>query len=242
MDGENKPTGKLYLIPNTLGSTTTDPIPESTRSKILGLKFFLAEEIRNARRYLSAIGLKGQIRDLEIGKFHRKATKPEVQEMLAPLLAGEDMGLLSEAGCPCIADPGEKVVMMAHKLGLQVVPLVGPSSIIMALIASGLNAEDFTFNGYLPIDRMKRIKQLDHLEQRAVRFGRTQMFMETPYRNNQMLESILKNCSPDLFLSISCSLTCEDEYVRTARISDWKKGEIPDLHKRPCIFLLGTRT
>ncbi len=230
--------GKLFLIPNTLGGENTDIIPSHTVETAKNIKFFIVENERNARRYLSSIGLKGKIRDLELFAIEKHAKRQNFERMLAPALAGADMGLISEAGCPSIADPGEEVVSTAHKKRIKVVPLVGPSSIMLALMASGLNAEQFAFSAYLPIDQRQRENALQRLESWASKSGQTQIFMETPFRNNQMLDSIIRSCNPKTRLCIACNITMKDEQIQTKSVQAWREKK-PDLHKKPCIFLIG---
>ncbi len=230
--------GKLFLIPNTLGGEDTSVIPQHTAETAKAIKYFIVENERNARRYLSAIGLKGRIRELELFLIDKHERRPKYGAMLAPALAGADMGLISEAGCPSIADPGEEVVMAAHKQKIEVVPLVGPSSIMMALMGSGLNAEQFAFSAYLPIDQRKREDAISRLEAWALKTGQSQIFMETPFRNNQMLDSLLRVCQNETKLSLACDLTMKTEYIRTKAIQTWRNNP-PNLHKRPCIFIVG---
>lgn len=228
----------LYLLPVTLGDTPTENVlPVYNREVADGIRHFIVEDVRSARRFL-----KKQNRDADIGSltFYTldKHTRPEeVSDYLKPLEAGEPMGVISEAGCPAVADPGADVVAIAQRKGLKVVPLVGPSSIVLSVMASGFNGQSFAFNGYLPIEPGERAKRLRQLEQRAYAEGQTQIFIETPYRNNRLVEDILRTCRPQTRLCIAADITCPDEYIRTRTLKQWQ-GHVPDLGKRPCIFLI----
>ncbi len=229
--------GTLFLIPVPLAEDaahkTFTPYLVDTINQI---DTYIVENSKTARRFLKEAGLKTPQKDLivhDYGKHNRKDLSPFFKE----LLAGKDVGLMSEAGCPGIADPGADIVAEAHKKGIKVVPLVGPSSILLALMASGFNGQSFTFWGYLPIDKDQRSKRLKDLEVSASRYKQTQLFIETPFRNNQMLEDILKSCKPATQLCIASNLTAGDEFIKTQSIYNWRKETI-DLHKKPTIFLL----
>lgn len=228
----------LYLIPVTLGDTPLgNVLPAYNKEVIKGIRHFIVEDVRSARRFLRSIDSQF---DIDGSCFYElnKHTSPEaVSGYLKPLLNGISIGVISEAGCPAVADPGADVVAIAQRKGLKVVPLVGPSSIILSVMASGFNGQSFAFNGYLPIKPDERAKKLHQLEQRIYNENQTQLFIETPYRNGKMLEDILKNCRPQTKLCIAANLTCEGEYVRTRTIKEWK-GKVPELSKIPCIFLL----
>lgn len=230
--------GKLYLIPSFLGEDNNAIIPDHIRLAVSGLNAFVVENAKTARRYLRAIGYtKNFDTEVTIHELDKHATN-NIAQILAPLLRGTDMGMISEAGNPCIADPGNELVRYAHTRSIPVVPLVGPSSILLALIASGMNGQQFAFSGYLPIqsgDRMRRLKQL---EDAARRFGSTQIFMETPFRNVSLLRDAMSTLAPDTKLCIACDLTLPTEYISTKTIADWQRS-LPDLHKRYCIFLIG---
>jgi 16S rRNA (cytidine1402-2'-O)-methyltransferase len=228
--------GILYLLPVALGEEGLQVIPEYLKNLADGITHFVVENERSARRYLRASGYKASFDEgwMRVLDEHTSAT--DVPALLQPCLDGYDLALLSEAGCPAIADPGAALVRIAHEKGIQVKPLVGPSSILLALMGSGMNGQSFCFNGYLPVDlaaQKKRIKQLEQLSGQ----GQTQIFMETPYRNNRMIQSLLETCLPDTRLCIACDLTLPTEYIKTDSIAGWKK-QVPDIHKRPVIFVL----
>lgn len=228
----------LYLIPSLLGEIPVEQVlPQYNRDLIIGIRHFIVEDVRTARRFLKQV--EGSI-DIEQLTFYtlNKHTKPdELAGMLVPLEQGEPMGVISEAGCPAVADPGSDVVAIAQCKGLRVVPLVGPSSIILALMGSGFNGQSFAFNGYLPIEQEERIKALKKLEWKVYNEDQTQIFIETPYRNGKMIADILKACKPQTRLCIASGLTTPDEYIRTLTIKQWKE-QIPELGKVPSIFLI----
>ncbi len=228
----------LYLLPVTLGDTPlSNVLPQYNSEIIAGIRHFIVEDVRSARRFLRKVDSGF---DIDGSTFYElnKHTAPEVVAgYLKSLQSGKPMGVISEAGCPAVADPGADVVAIAQRKGLKVVPLVGPSSIILSVMASGFNGQSFAFNGYLPIKADERAKKLRQLEQRIYNEEQTQLFIETPYRNGKMLEDILANCRPQTKLCIAANLTCADEYVQTRTVKEWK-GRVPDLSKVPCIFLL----
>lgn len=226
----------LYLIPTTLGGNT-NTIPNYVQAICADLDSFIVENLRSARRYLRSIGFKKDF-DTEVQFYElSKKNKDELEPLYHFLLENNKVGLLSEAGNPCIADPGATAVELAHQLSIQVKPLVGPSSILMALIASGFNGQQFTFNGYLPISQPERNKALKNLENQSRKTAYTQIFMETPYRNEKMFESILKNCNKNTKLCVALDISLDTEWIQTHRIENWQKNK-PNLHKRPAIFLL----
>lgn len=228
----------LYLIPVTLGDTTIERVlPAYNKAVIQGIRHFIVEDIRSARRFLKKVDLSIDIDALTFYPLNKHTPMEAVASYLQPLQKGEPMGVISEAGCPAVADPGADVVAIAQQKGLKVVPLVGPSSILLSVMGSGFNGQSFAFNGYLPIEPPERAKKLKLLEQRVYTEHQTQLFIETPYRNNKMLEDILHNCRPQTKLCIAANVTCEDEYICTRTIKEWK-GKLPDLNKIPCIFLL----
>ena len=231
-------TGKLILIPVSLGSGFVDKeIPAGNSREINQLDEFIVENVRTARRSLRAMGY---AKDFDSVKFHildKQTHAEEIPGFLKNAINGNNIGLLSEAGSPCIADPGQQVVKHAHSNNITVVPLVGPSSILLALIASGFNGQSFVFHGYLPIEKNQRIRKIREIELDAIRNDRTQIFMETPYRNNALLDDIIRNSGADTQLCIACDLTTEEEFIRTLSIESWKKN-LPDLNKRPAIFLI----
>lgn len=228
----------LYLIPVTLGDTTIEKVlPAYNKAVIQGIRHFIVEDIRSARRFLKKVDSSIDIDALTFYPLNKHTPMEAVASYLQPLQKGDPMGVISEAGCPAVADPGADVVAIAQQKGLKVVPLVGPSSILLSVMGSGFNGQSFAFNGYLPIEPPERAKKLKLLEQRVYTEHQTQLFIETPYRNNKMLEDILHNCRPQTKLCIAANVTCEDEYICTRTIKEWK-GKLPDLNKIPCIFLL----
>ncbi len=229
----------LYLIPVTLGDTPTDKVlPAYNTGIILSIKHFIVEEIRTARRFLKQIDRNIDIDGLTFCPMGKHADTALFSRYLEPLRQGEDVGIISEAGCPAIADPGADIVAIAQREGLNVVPLVGPSSILLAVMASGFNGQSFAFHGYLPIDTTSRAKRLKQLEARSIAEDQTQLFIETPYRNAKLFADICSACSPRTRLCVAAGLTTEQEYIRTLSIRDWKQQGLPDLGKIPAIFLI----
>lgn len=230
--------GSLFLIPVPLADNT--PAKSFTpylTDTINHINEYIVENSKTARRFLKEAGLKTPQSELIIHDYGKHNRDSNINEFFIGLLAGKDVGLMSEAGCPGIADPGAEIVAFAHQKGIKVIPLVGPSSILLALMASGFNGQSFTFHGYLPIDKVQRANKIKELEALAERHNQTQIFIETPFRNNPMLEEILRSCKPETRLCIACDLTSEDEFIQTKSIGEWK-SKIPELHKRPAIFLL----
>lgn len=228
----------LYLIPVTLGDTPLDKVlPAYNREVILQIKHFIVEEVRTARRFLKKVEPAIDIDSLTFYPLNKHTQAADIAGYLKPLMAGEPMGVISEAGCPAVADPGADVVAIAQRRGLKVVPLVGPSSILLSVMASGFNGQSFAFHGYLPIEQGERTKRIRMLEQRSYAENQTQLFIETPYRNRRLLEELIQTCRPQTRLCIACNVTCDDEYICTKSIKEWK-GHLPDLEKRPCIFLI----
>lgn len=229
---------KIYLIPSLLASGTKDEVLPPAVLRILNeTEFYFAEEIRSARRFLSEVGIARKIEELSFFPLHKDTTRDQLLRDLKEIPADKNIGMISEAGCPCIADPGALLAGLAHEKGWEVVPLVGPSSILLALIGSGFNGQNFAFHGYLPIEKDKREKAIRELEKESLQKGRTQIFMETPYRNNKLIEDLLKVCLPETRLCLAADLTSPAQTLRTKRIKDWKKS-VPDLNKRPCVFVL----
>lgn len=230
--------GQLHLIPSFLGENNVAIIPDSVKQVINNIDEFIVEDARTARRYLRAIGYtKNFDTEVTIHELDKHVQKHDFKFLLKNVLCGTICGVISEAGNPCIADPGNEIVAFAHKHNIEIIPHVGPSSILLALISSGFSGQRFTFNGYLPIkepDRGRKIKQLENL----ARSGFTQIFMETPFRNETLYKEVLKQCNDDTMLSIACDLTLSTQYIKTQAIRNWKK-EKPELHKRFCIFLMG---
>ena len=228
----------LYLIPVTLGDTAIEKVlPSYNKEIILGIKHFIVEDVRSARRFLKKVERSINIDELSFYPLNKHTSAEEISGYLKPLLGGESMGVISEAGCPAVADPGADVVAIAQRKNLKVVPLVGPSSIILSVMGSGFNGQSFAFHGYLPIEPAERIKRIKVLEQRIYTENQTQLFIETPYRNNKMMEDIVKNCRPQTKLCIAANITCEDEFIKTKTVKEWQ-GKLPDLSKIPCIFLI----
>lgn len=232
-------TGNIYLIPNLLGESKPDKvIPVDVVRKINTIRHFLVENEKTARRHLRKIGFESSFDEVQLYPIGKHSNASQFSQYLRPALDGEDMGILSEAGMPGIADPGSAIIALAHEKNLTVVPFVGPSSILLALISSGFNGQAFSFHGYLPKDRKDRIRKIKQLEQSSSRG--TQLFMDTPFRNNQVFEDLLAHCAPSTLICVACDITLESEYIVTRTAKDWKK-EVPDLHKRPAIFLIGQR-
>ncbi|MDR0938883.1 MAG: SAM-dependent methyltransferase [Mediterranea sp.] len=228
----------LYLLPVTLGDTPVGQVlPPYNAEIIAGIRHFIVEDVRSARRFLKKVDRQADIDALTFYPLGKHTSPDAVSGYLRPLEEGHPMGVISEAGCPAVADPGADVVAIAQRKGLRVVPLVGPSSIILSVMASGFNGQSFAFYGYLPIEPAERVKALKALEQRAYAENQTQLFIETPYRNRKMVEDVLAHCRPQTRLCIAANITCEDEYIRTRTVREWK-GHVPDLAKKPCIFLL----
>lgn len=228
----------LYLIPTTLGETELDKILPTENSVIVSsIRYFIVENIRTARRFLKKVNREINIDELTFFELNQHTKPEEISQFLQPLKAGNDMGIISEAGCPAIADPGADVVALAQAQNFNVVPLVGPSSILLSLMASGFNGQSFAFLGYLPVQQNDRIKALKKMESRIYSEQQTQIFIETPYRNMKMLEDILATCQPNTKLCIAADITLETEFIKTKTVSAWKK-QMPDLNKRPTIFLI----
>ncbi|WP_293309319.1 SAM-dependent methyltransferase [Pedobacter sp. UBA5917] len=229
--------GNLYLIPVPLAEEvahkTFTPYLVDTINQI---DTYIVENSKTARRFLKEAGLKTPQKDLIVHDYG-KHNRTDLGQFFVELAAGKDVGLMSEAGCPGIADPGADIVAEAHKRGIKVVPLVGPSSILLALMASGFNGQSFAFWGYLPIDKEQRTKRIKDLDLSASRYKQTQIFIETPFRNNQLFEEVLKSCKPNTQVCVASNLTAEDEFIKTQSVYNWRKEEI-DLHKKPTIFLL----
>jgi 16S rRNA (cytidine1402-2'-O)-methyltransferase len=230
---------RLFLIPSPLAPETANEITLPMVKDICrGLRYFLVENERESRRFLSSLGMEVPIHELHFAPLNKDTEEQELSALMAPMKEGFDMGILSDAGCPGVADPGSMAVAFAHKMGYQVMPLPGPSSILLALMGSGFNGQSFVFHGYLPLDKSDRLKAIRRLESEAKGKRQSQIFMETPYRNNAMLDDLLKTCEPQSKLFIGAGITSKDALIRTQSISQWKKST-PDLHKIPCIFILG---
>ena len=228
----------LYLIPVTLGDTSIERVlPSYNKAIIVQIKYFIVENVRSARRFLKKVDSDVDIDSLTFYELNQHTDRNLISTYLDPLTKGFPMGIISEAGCPAIADPGADVMAIAQRKNIQVIPLVGPSSIILSVMASGFNGQSFAFNGYLPINAEERIKKLRLLEQKVYNENQTQLFIETPYRNNKLLEELLRVLRPQTRLCIAANITCEGEYIKTKTIKEWK-GKQPDLSKLPCIFLI----
>lgn len=231
--------GAVYLIPVTLGDTpVSQVIPEFNTQIINEIDVYVVENIKTARRFLKKSGIIKAIDELTFFEINKRTQPHELPTFLKPIDEGKNIGILSEAGCPGVADPGAEIVNLAQEKGIKVVPLVGPSSILLSLMASGFNGQSFCFNGYLPKEQKDRVYKLKELERRVFSQQQTQLFIETPFRNNHLLEDILKNCSDNTKLCVAVDITMETELIQTLPIKDWKKTKL-DLHKKPCIFLLG---
>lgn len=246
-------TGTLYLLPNTLGATDmgsgytlADVIPEQVQKTIARLEYFIAENAKTTRAFLKTVALVHPLarpmQEIRISELNVNTKSAALPALLKPLLDGEDAGLVSEAGVPAVADPGADLVRLAHTFKIRVKPLVGPSSLLLAVMAGGLNGQSFAFNGYLPTDAAHRQKRIRELEERSRRDSQTQMFIETPYRNAALLEALASNCQLDTLVSVATDLTLAGESIRTQAASQWKQdikdGRIPDFHKKPTVFSL----
>ncbi|MGD9978340.1 MAG: SAM-dependent methyltransferase [Bacteroidales bacterium] len=231
--------GKLFLIPTTIGdSEVSAVIPAKVLELTKGLRYFIVEELRTARRYLSKIGAETPINAIEFFELNEHTPPSEIEKMLVPILNGSNAGLLSEAGIPAVADPGSLLVAAAHKKGIRVIPLPGPNSITLTLMASGLNGQSFAFVGYLPVKTEERKKRIRQLEQRSRLDNQTQLFIEAPYRNLALFRDLLLTCSDETFLTIGCELTTANELVLTKKIRDWKRDPAPEINKRNTVFAL----
>lgn len=230
--------GTLYFIPVTLGNDEVNSVlPTEVLNIARQLEEFVVENEKTARHFLSVIKHPKPIREISLKPLNEHTPDKDLPKLLNTLLTGKNVGLMSEAGCPGIADPGAKLAALAHQKGIRVAPLVGPSSIVLSLMASGLNGQRFTFLGYLAADKQSRINQLKEIEKKS-RTQETQIFIETPYRNQYMFEDVLANCNDETRLCVACNISLPDEYIVTKRIKDWKKHTLPDLHKKPTVFLL----
>ena len=237
--------GILFLIPNTLGSHETRDavLPADVQAIAAGCTHFVVENAKVARQFLKAINISTPLQEVQMGELNVNTADTEVAKLLAPLLMGQDVGLISDAGCPAVADPGARLVTAAHDAGVSVRPLVGPSSILLALMASGLNGQKFAFQGYLPVDTQARSSVIKKLEIESRQSQQTQLFIETPYRNMQMLEALCQNLNPQTKLCVAVDLTFKTEFICTLNINAWRaivKKQSIDLHKRPALFLFLT--
>ena len=231
--------GHLFLIPSFLGEHENPKdyiIPFLTQS-INNLDYFIVENVREARRFLRKAGYTKNFEQVQFEEINEHSNKSNLSPYIKPLLNGKNTGLISDAGCPGIADPGAEIIALAHKEGIRVIPLAGASSILMAMMASGMNGQNFAFNGYLPVKPHERSSKIKQLESMSKHQNQSQIFIETPYRNNQLLEDMLKQCNENTLLCIACDIMLPSEFIKTQTIKNWKK-QLPNLHKRPCIFIL----
>ncbi|MDR0576873.1 MAG: SAM-dependent methyltransferase [Candidatus Accumulibacter sp.] len=232
-------TGALYLIPVPLGpSSAREVLPAPVVERAGRLSLFVAENANSARAFLKSLPSETPLRQIDIQELNEHTPPDSLPRLLAPLLAGHDVGLVSEAGCPAVADPGAALVALAHEAGVAVIPLVGPSSLLLALMGSGLCGQNFAFHGYLPTGDERRRKRILELESESRRLGRTQMFIETPYRNRRMLETLLAACAPPTRVAVSNDLTLPGQRIVTMRRDEWQRKELPDIDRRPTVFLL----
>ena len=230
--------GKLYLIPTTLGENNPDDVlPQTVKRAIDFIGTYIVENEKTARKFIKAIHPEKVQADLKISLLNKRTEATEHKSMISPCLNGENIGLMSEAGCPGVADPGAVIVKLAHENGIQVVPLVGPSSILLAMMASGMNGQSFAFNGYLPIDKSEKKSALKSFENLSNSKNQSQIFIETPYRNNKLMEDLVQILQPNTLLCIAADITLPTEYIKTLRVADWKKTKV-DLHNRPTIFII----
>jgi 16S rRNA (cytidine1402-2'-O)-methyltransferase len=232
------PKGKLYLIPTTLGEMNPEEVlPSLVYRTVELIDTYIAENEKTARKFIKAVQPNKVQADLKISLLNKRTEDTELTDMIKPCLNGENIGLMSEAGCPGVADPGAAIVKIAHENGIQVVPLVGPSSILLAMMASGMNGQSFAFNGYLPIDKGDKKNALKNFENLSNSKNQSQLFIETPYRNNKLMDDLLQYLQPNTLLCVACDITLPTEYIKTSRIADWKKIKV-DLHNRPTIFII----
>ena len=229
--------GKLYLVPAPLGGAPEEVIPSYVFGQISHITHFVVEELRTARRYLSSIGFKGRIEGLNFYEINEHTTFQDAEQIIKVLLTGEDMALISEAGLPAVADPGANLVDLAHRHDVDVIPFVGPSSLMMALMSSGMNGQSFAFNGYLPVKPHERKAKIKELEKRSRNGRQSQIFIETPYRNDAMLVDILEVCEASTRVCIAADITLPSAYIKTRRVQDWKQNRVT-IGKRPCVFIL----
>ncbi len=229
----------LYLIPVTLGDTAHERVIPSWNAEVVReIRHFIVEDVRSARRFLRRMDREFPIDDSQFYEMGKHADEGRFAEYLRPLEQGQSVGVISEAGCPAVADPGAVVVGIAQRRGLRVIPLVGPSSMILAVMASGLNGQSFAFNGYLPVEPDERARRLKQLESRAWTEGQTQLFIETPYRNHKMFEALMHQLRPQTRMCIAAGITTPQEWIHTHTVQDWKRQSLPDLSKIPAIFLI----
>ena len=231
--------GRLFLIPVPLGDSGIDlALPTPVRDCAKRLQHFVAENAKSARAFLKALPADTPLQQIDIKELNEHTPANSVRALLLPMLSGKDVGLVSEAGCPAVADPGASLVALAHLEGIQVLPMVGPSSLLLALMGSGLSGQNFAFHGYLPAKEAGRKQKIREMEQESRRHGMTQLFIETPYRNRQMFESLLAACAPETRICIATDLTSPSESIATHPCKEWLGRELPDIDRRPTVFLL----
>ena len=233
------PAGKLYLLPVPLGPDA-DPkavLPETIEKSVEFIDYYIVENEKTARRFIKAILPTKKQPELKISVLNKHTEPSEHSGFLQPCMEGKNVGLMSEAGCPGVADPGAAIVKLAHEKGIQVVPLVGPSSILLAMMASGMNGQSFAFNGYLPIEKGEKKNTLKFYEKLSNEKSQSQLFIETPYRNNKLIDDLLQTLHPGTHLCLAADITLDSEFIKTKTVAQWKK-EKPDLHNRPCIFII----
>ena len=230
--------GKLYLIPTTLGEMNPhDVLPQTVKRAIDFIDEYIVENEKTARKFIKSIHPEKVQNSLRISLLNKRTDVADYKSMIAPCLNGLNIGLMSEAGCPGVADPGAVIVKIAHENGIQVIPLVGPSSILLAMMGSGMNGQSFAFNGYLPIDKVEKKAALKNFENLSNTKNQSQIFIETPYRNNKLLEDLLSTLQPSTHLCVATDITLPTEYIKTLRVAEWKKTKV-DLHNRPTIFII----
>jgi len=231
--------GILYMIPSFLSEENTSVIPDATKEIIFSLDHFIVENEKSARHFLKAAGYPKPLQQLQLQALNEHTKPHEISNLIRPLLSGTSVGIISEAGCPGVADPGSEVVKLAHEKNINVIPLVGPSSILLALMASGMNGQRFTFLGYLPREKNLRVKAIRELEKNSLSKNETQIFIEAPYRNLQLLEDLLNTLNSETRVCIAVDMTSTDQSARTLSVKDWKK-KIPEIQKKPVVFLVGS--
>lgn len=230
--------GNLYLIPNLLGEVQPlTVLPISVKAAIEKIDYYIAEHEKDARRFIKIVVPHKKQSNLMFSQLNKFTLSEEISNMLDPCFQGFDMGLLSDAGCPGVADPGARIVQLAHNQGITVKPLVGPSSILLGMMGSGLNGQNFAFNGYLPIDKTERKRELKRLEKLSQQMNQSQLFIETPYRNEQLLQSMLETLHPETQICVAADLTLKTQFIKTTTVNEWKKIKV-DLHKRPTLFII----
>ena len=230
--------GEIYLIPSTLGESPIDKVLPSYNSKIINsIDYFIVEEPRTARRFMKEVGISKSFDELTFFTLNKHTKQEEIFDFFNPLENGKNIGIISECGCPAIADPGAIIIEIAHKKNIKVIPLVGPSSIMLSLMASGFNGQSFSFLGYLPIDKGERTRKIKEIERDVYNKKQTQIFIETPFRNLHLFNDIINTCKDSTLLCVACDITLNSEIIKTKSISEWRKST-PDINKRPTVFLL----